>query len=153
MNTKDSAPGPDGIPYAFWQGFPADSAAAMLEPQAAIMNIQDALDNPQPRAAILAHLSERVNPFGASLSLSGVDPRFGFVPTLSTFFWSHAQSSGVGSCPLGQGVDMGRAFSVFVFCVAIDHESFEQRLQWCRLGAAPAVRRPVRFEKGERQSR
>ena len=201
LHTKDSAPGPDGIPYSAWRVLPEMTLQAMssyfydileetalpptqvgvwipkakmgpkadnfrplgmpntldrlvdgtvaahlmhhtahlLHPSQTVMSyfkepravaeIQRTLDGDRPACALLADLSkafERVNPHWILhlLRIRGA-PRW--VLTYARFVLFHrrvmhkVQGRLRPSRTIRQGVDMGRSFSVYLFCFAMDH--------------------------------
>ena len=98
------------------------------EPQRAVAEIQRILDGDHPACALLADLSkafERVNPHWIMylLRLRGA-PRW--VLTYARFVLFHrrvmhkVQGRLLPSRTIRQGVDMGRSFSVYLFCFAMD---------------------------------
>ena len=98
------------------------------EPQRAVAEIQRILDGDYPACALLADLSkafERVNPHWIMhlLRLRGA-PRW--VLTYAKFVLFHrrvmhkVQGRLLPSRTIRQGVDMGRSFSVYLFCLAMD---------------------------------
>ena len=107
LHTKDSAPGPDGLPYSAWRLLPKVTVDAM---------------------ALLADLSkafERVNPYWI-LELLRIRraPRWLYAYAKFVLFQrrvSHkVQGRLLPSRTIRQGVDMGRSFSVYLFCLAMD---------------------------------
>ena len=98
------------------------------EPQKAVSCIQRILDGDDPAITLLADLSkafERVNPYWI-LELLRIKraPRWLFAYTKSILFHrrvSHkVQGRLLPSRTILQGVDMGRSFSVYLFCLAMD---------------------------------
>ena len=98
------------------------------EPQRAVAEIQRILDGDYPACALLADLSkafERVNPYWIMhlLRLRGA-PRW--VLTYAKFVLFHrrvmhkVQGRLLPSRTVRQGVDLGRSFSVYLFCLAMD---------------------------------
>ena len=98
------------------------------EPQRAVAEIQRILDGDYPACALLADLSkafERVNPHWIMhlLRLRGA-PRW--ILTYARFVLFHrrvmhkVQGRLLPSRTIRQGVDMGRSFSVYLFCLAMD---------------------------------
>ena len=98
------------------------------EPQRAVAEIQRILDGDHPACALLADLSkafERVNPHWILylLRIRGA-PRW--VLTYARFVLFHrrvmhkVQGRLLPSRSIRQGVDMGRSFSVYLFCFAMD---------------------------------
>ena len=201
LHTKDSSPGPDGIPYSAWRLLPEMTLQAMSsyfydiqeetalpptqvgvwipkaktgptadffrplgmpnmldrlvdgsnaahlmhhtahllhpsqtvmsyfkEPQRAVAEIQRILDGNFPACALLADLSkafERVNPYWILhlLRIRGA-PRWVIVYAKFVLFHRKVMHKVQGrllpSRTVGQGVDMGRSFSVYLFCFAMD---------------------------------
>ena len=201
LHTKDSAPGPDGLPYAAWRLLPEVTVEAMAsfffdimegtalpplqvgvwipkakmgpeadcfrplgmpdtlarlvdgtvaakvmhataqnmhpsqtvmsmfkEPQRAVSGIQNILDSTQAACTLLADLSkafERVNPHWILriLHIKGA-PTWVIKYTRHVLFHRRVRHKVQGrllpSRTILQGVDMGRSFSVFLFCLAMD---------------------------------
>ena len=201
LHTRDSAPGPDGLPYAAWRLLPEVTVEAMAsfffdimegtalpplqvgvwipkakmgpeadcfrplgmpdtlarlvdgtvaakvmhataqnmhpsqtvmsmfkEPQRAVSGIQNILDSTQAACTLLADLSkafERVNPHWILriLHIKGA-PTWVIKYTRHVLFHRRVRHKVQGrllpSRTILQGVDMGRSFSVFLFCLAMD---------------------------------
>ena len=201
LHTKDSAPGPDGVPYSAWRLLPQVTVDALKsyfadivngtalpphqvgvwipkakmgpeadcfrplgmpntldrlvdgsvaahamhqtahmmhpsqavmsyfkEPQKAVSCIQRILDGEEPAITLLADLSkafERVNPYWI-LELLRIKraPRWLFAYTKFILFHRRVSHKVQGRLLPGrtilQGVDMGRSFSVYLFCLAMD---------------------------------
>ena len=201
LHTKDSAPGPDGLPYAAWRFLPEVTVGAMAsffhdimegsalpplqvgvwipkakmgpeadcfrplgmpdtlarlvdgtvaakvmsatasnmhpsqtvmsifkEPQRAVTGIQSILDSQQAACSLLADLSkafERVNPHWILRILRIKSaPAWVLKYTKHVLFHRRVKHKVQGrllpSRTILQGVDMGRSFSVFLFCLAMD---------------------------------
>jgi hypothetical protein len=98
------------------------------EPQGAIVHLQQILDDGRPAAVLSVDMSkafERVNPFWALAVLRGRGaPAWLLRYAQYLFFGRKIQHKVQGRLlpprVVRQGVDMGRAFSVFMFCVAMD---------------------------------
>ena len=201
LHTKDSAPGPDGIPYSAWRLLPCVTVDALIsyfydiiggtalppmqvgvwipkakagpnadhfrplgmpntidrlvdgsvaayimrhtahlmhpsqavmsyfkEPQKAVSCIQRILDGDRSVCVLLADLSkafERVNPYWI-LALLRIKKAPGWLIAYTKFVLFHrrvthkVQGRLLPSRTLRQGVDMGRSFSVYLFCLAMD---------------------------------
>ena len=98
------------------------------EPQKAVSCIQRILDGDDPACTLLADLSkafERVNPYWI-LELLRIKraPRWLFAYTKFILFHRRVSHKVQGRLLLSrtilQGVDMGRSFSVYLFCLAMD---------------------------------
>ena len=201
LHTKDSAPGPDGIPYSAWRLLPCVTVDALIsyfydiiggtalppmqvgvwipkakagpmadhfrplgmpntidrlvdgsiaayvmrhtahlmhpsqavmsyfkEPQKAVSCIQRILDGDRSACVLLADLSkafERVNPYWI-LALLRIRKAPVWLIAYTKFVLFHrrvthkVQGRLLPSRTLRQGVDMGRSFSVYLFCLAMD---------------------------------
>ena len=201
LHTKDSAPGPDGIPYSAWRLLPCVTVDALIsylydiiggtalppmqvgvwipkakagptadhfrplgmpntidrlvdgsiaayikrhtahlmhpsqavmsyfkEPQKAVSCIQRILDGDSSACVLLADLSkafERVNPYWI-LALLRIRKAPTWLISYTKFVLFHrrvthkVQGRLLPSRTLRQGVDMGRSFSVYLFCLAMD---------------------------------
>ena len=201
LRTKDSAPGPDGIPYSAWRLLPCVTVDALIsyfydiiggtalppmqvgvwipkakagptadhfrplgmpntidrlvdgsiaayimrhtahlmhpsqavmsyfkEPQKAVSCIQRILDGDSSACVLLADLSkafERVNPYWI-LALLRIRKAPAWLIAYTQFVLFHrrvthkVQGRLLPSRTLRQGVDMGRSFSVYLFCLAMD---------------------------------
>eukprot|EP00434_Breviolum_minutum_P037644 symbB.v1.2.033388.t1/scaffold4123.1/size58836/8 len=201
LHTKDSAPGPDGIPYSAWRLLPCVTVDAVIsyfydiiggtalppmqvgvwipkakagpmadhfrplgmpntidrlvdgsiaayvmrhtahlmhpsqavmsyfkEPQKAVSCIQRILDGDSSACVLLADLSkafERVNPYWI-LALLRIRKAPAWLIAYTKFVLFHrrvthkVQGRLLPSRTLRQGVDMGRSFSVYLFCLAMD---------------------------------
>lgn len=201
LNTKDSATGPDGMPYAVWRTFSSITAqllqrdffwlvsdmappptqigvwipkaqlgntadyfrplgmadtldrlqdgalAAQLftstrewfhpaqtllnhfrEPQAAVQNVQEALDSSDPRIGIFLDLSkafERINPNWVIAILFAMKAPIWVINSMRRLLFGRlirhkVQGFLLPARQIWSGVDMGRSTSVFLFCLAMD---------------------------------
>ena len=93
---------------------PSQTVMSMFkEPQRAVTGIQNLLDSNKAACSLLADLSkafERVNPYWI-LRLLRIERAPKWVITYTEFILFNRR---------GKGVDMGRSFSVFLFCFAMD---------------------------------
>ena len=98
------------------------------EPQKAVSCIQRILDGDRSACVLLADLSkafERVNPYWI-LALLRIRKAPGWLIAYTKFVLFHrrvthkVQGRLLPSRTLRQGVDMGRSFSVYLFCLAMD---------------------------------
>ena len=108
---------------------PSQTVMSMFkEPQRAVTGIQNLLDSDRATCSLLADLSkafERVNPHWI-LKLLRIKRAPKWVITYAKFILFHrrvthkVQGRLLPSRTILQGVDMGRSFSVFLFCFAMD---------------------------------
>ena len=90
------------------------------EPQSAVQSVQSTLDHDTPCACLSLDLSkafERINPYWILQILSACKAPLWVIHGIPDIF---SFSEDVGTRYKANGVDMGRSFSVLLFCVAMD---------------------------------
>ena len=107
---------------------PNQCLTTVREPQKAVLSIQQDLDEAQPKAALfidMAKAFEKVNPYWVIDTMLARGCPAWLVQYAMYLFTRRRVLHKVGTQLLPprisrQGVDMGRAFSVFMFCLAMD---------------------------------